>query len=302
MMRSFFLYMSESQSWRDRVSRWKFSRRFARRFIAGETLDEALEAVRRLNDAGVMATLDFLGENVRNRDEALEAAAAYRAILTAIRDHGLQSNISVKLTQLGLDLDRRFCQENLLRLVDFASDCGLDIEVDMEASAYTEATLDIVCAVREHNARVGVAIQAYLRRSEADIRRMIDRTIKVRLVKGAYKEPPEIAYQKKREVNRNFDRLMRLLFDSGQYHAIATHDPARIEAARRYALSIGRSPDSFEFQMLYGIRRDLQAMLVREGYRMRVYVPYGTHWYPYFMRRLAERPANVFFILRHLFR
>lgn len=302
MLRSFFLYLSRNSQVQDWLVRLPVSRRWVRRFVAGERLEEALRVVEALQRSGAKAALDFLGENVRSVDEARQAQQAYQAALDEIHRRGLDCNISIKLTQMGLDLSPELCLELVRPIVAQAQAYGTDVEFDMESSAYTDATLAIVHRLRDEFERVGVAIQAYLYRSESDVRALIRRDIKVRLVKGAYREPVSIAFPTKRQVNENFVHLMEILLDSGHYHAIATHDARLIARAIDYARRKGLSPKAFEFQMLYGIRRDLQERLVREGWTLRVYVPYGTHWYPYFMRRLAERPANVFFLLRHIAR
>ncbi len=302
MLRSFFLYLSRNSQVQDWLVRLPVSRRWVRRFVAGERLEEALRVVEALQRSGAKAALDFLGENVRSVDEARQAQQAYQAALDEIHRRGLDCNISIKLTQMGLDLSPELCLELVRPIVAQAQAYGTDVEFDMESSAYTDATLAIVHRLRDEFERVGVAIQAYLYRSESDVRALIRRGIKVRLVKGAYREPVSIAFPTKRQVNENFVHLMEILLDSGHYHAIATHDARLIARAIDYARRKGLSPKAFEFQMLYGIRRDLQERLVREGWTLRVYVPYGTHWYPYFMRRLAERPANVFFLLRHIAR
>lgn len=302
MLRSFFLYLSQNSQVQDWLVRLPVSRRWVRRFVAGERLEEALWVAEALQRSGAKAALDFLGENVRSVDEARRAQQAYQAALDEIHRRGLDCNISIKLTQMGLDLSPELCFELVRPIVAQARAYGTDVEFDMESSAYTDATLAIVHRLRDEFERVGVAIQAYLYRSEQDVRALIRRNIKVRLVKGAYREPVSIAFPTKRQVNENFVHLMEILLDSGQYHAIATHDARLIAWAIDSARRKGLSPRAFEFQMLYGIRRDLQERLVREGWTLRVYVPYGTHWYPYFMRRLAERPANVFFLLRHIAR
>ncbi len=301
MMRALFLYLSQQPAWQQRLVGFRPTRRLVRRFIAGETLEEAIAAIRQLQQAGAKASLDMLGENVRSEQEARVAQQAYVQSLQMIHAYGLDSNISIKPTHLGLDIDRALCYDLVESLVERAHALHNMVEIDMESSAYTDATLDLVHRLRDRFERVGVAIQAYLYRSERDVRRLIERGIKVRLVKGAYKEPPSVAFPRKKEVDRNYVHLMKILLDSGQYHAIATHDARIIEEAMAYTRAIGRDPRSFEFQMLYGVRRDLQQRLIREGWILRIYVPYGTHWYPYFMRRLAERPANVLFVLRHLF-
>jgi proline dehydrogenase len=272
---------------------------FARRFIAGETVDEAVTCVQGLRHQGLMLTLDYLGESVSSAAAAAAASADYVRIIEAIVKSGIERNISLKLTQLGLDVDRATAVDNMRRILESADANGFFVRIDMENSPYTEATLGIFETLWQQGHRqIGTVIQSYLKRSEADIRRLNTLGSRVRLVKGAYKEPKEVAFQKKSEVDAAFVDLMRLLLDDGTYPAIATHDPDMIEATKAHARARGFPNDRFEFQMLYGIRRDLQTALVKEGYRVRVYVPFGKQWYPYFMRRLGERPANVAFVLK----
>ncbi len=272
---------------------------FARRFIAGESIDEAIAAVNDLQRQGLALTLDYLGESVSSAAAAAAAAADYVTIIIAIVASGIERNISLKLTQLGLDVDRATAVDNMRRILEPADANGFFVRIDMENSPYTEATLDILDTLwRQGHRNIGTVVQSYLKRSETDIRRLNAMGSRVRLVKGAYKEPKEVAHQKKSEVDAGFVELMRLLLDEGTYPAIATHDVDMIEAAKAYARGQGYANDRFEFQMLYGIRRDLQNALVRDGYRVRVYVPFGKQWYPYFMRRLGERPANVAFVVK----
>lgn len=272
---------------------------FARRFIAGETIDEAIDCVKDLPNKGLHLTLDYLGESVSTAAEASAAAADYVKIIGAIVASGIERNISLKLTQLGLDVDRATAVDNMRRILEPADANGFFVRIDMENSPYTDATLQIVDTLwRQGHTNVGTVIQSYLKRSADDIRRLNVHGVRVRLVKGAYKEPKNIAYQKKSDVDGAFVDLMQMLLDEGTYPAIATHDPKMIDVTKEYAKSKGYASDRFEFQMLYGIRRDLQTSLVKEGYRVRVYVPFGRQWYPYFMRRLGERPANVAFVLR----
>ena len=278
------------------------ARRLATRFVAGETLDQALAVSRRLNDEGITVTLDHLGESVSSLDEAANARDVYVKTLTAIHDSGIRGNVSLKLTQFGLDFSYEQCLANVEQLVRCADSLESFVRVDMESSAYTDRTLDLVERLHAKYPRVGVVIQAYLFRSKDDVERLCDARIRVRLCKGAYLEPHTVAFAGKADVDQNFIDLMRLLLDRGEYPAIATHDPRMIDATKAYAQEKKISRDAFEFQMLYGIRADLQRQLIAEGYRLRLYVPFGKAWYPYYMRRLAERPANVFFILRNLFR
>ena len=275
---------------------------FARRFIAGESVEEAVECVKDLPGKGLLLTLDYLGESVSSAAAAAAAADDYVQIIDAIVRSGVERNISLKLTQLGLDVDRATAVDNMRRILEPADANGFFVRIDMENSPYTDATLDILDTLwRQGHRSVGTVIQSYLKRSADDIRRLNALGARVRLVKGAYKEPKNVAYQKKSEVDAAFIELMRLLLDEGTYPAIATHDTNMIDATKAYAKSKGYANDRFEFQMLYGIRRDLQTALVKEGYRVRVYVPFGKQWYPYFMRRLGERPANVAFVVKGIF-
>jgi proline dehydrogenase len=272
---------------------------FARRFIAGETIEEAVACVKDLPGKGLNLTLDYLGESVSSAAAASAAAADYVQIINAIVASGIERNISLKLTQLGLDVDKATAVDNMRRILEPADANGFFVRIDMENSPYTDATLDVLDTLwRQGHTNVGTVIQSYLKRSAEDVRKLNVHGVRVRLVKGAYKEPKTVAYQKKSEVDEAFVELMQTLLDEGTYPAIATHDPVMIEATKAYAKSKGYANDRFEFQMLYGIRRDLQMSLVKEGYRVRVYVPFGKQWYPYFMRRLGERPANVAFVVR----
>jgi len=308
ILRSAILRLSQS----GRVRRWMSTvpaaRRAARRFVAGEELPEAIGAVRTLNAQGLMATIDHLGENTRTREEAVRAAQEYVRILDAIEEHRLDANVSLKLTQMGLDVDEELCHENVRRIVEHARERGNFVRIDMESSAYTDRTLALYERLREEGyANVGVVIQAYLYRSERDAERLIERGANIRLCKGAYAEPPDVAFPKKRDVDRNFLKLLAKLWSPeaqarGVYVAVATHDPKILEWARRYARDRKIPTEAFEFQMLYGVRRDLQRRLVEAGYRVRIYVSYGQEWYPYFMRRLAERPANLWFLVRNWLR
>jgi len=274
---------------------------FARRFIAGESVYEAIGAARALESDGFVVTLDLLGESVSSTEAAADATETYIAITEDIARAGITRNLSVKLTQLGLDVDEATAVDNLRRLLDAAGSHDFFVRVDMEDSIHTESTLktfETVWSIGYRN--VGVVIQSYLRRAAADVERLNRLGATVRLVKGAYREPRDVAFQRKSEVDENFVSLMETLIAAGTSPAIATHDPAMIEATKAFAEGLGVARDRFEFQMLYGVRRDLQAALVSEGYRVRVYVPFGTEWFPYFMRRLGERPANVGFVLRGL--
>ena len=282
--------------------RFKIFRQTAWRFVAGESLDHAVRAVQEANRMGIRASLDFLGENTKSLEDADRSAQEAIGILERIRAEGIDANISVKLTQLGLDLGADYCYENLVRIVRHAASLDNFVRVDMEDSHYTQCTLDLVVRARREYDNVGAVIQACLRRSEEDVRRLIDNGSRVRLCKGAYLEPESVAFKRKSDTDANFVRLTKILLDSGLYHAIATHDPRLIAATREYAHHKKIPNSRFEFQMLYGIRRDLQRQLAADGLSVRIYVPYGQRWYPYFMRRLAERPANVFFIARNFFK
>ena len=303
--KAFFYALSSSAMLKRLASRYGLatSESFASRFIAGETIDAAIEASRRLQSQGFLITLDYLGESVKTLEEAAAATREYVRLMGIIVGAGIERNVSLKLTQLGIDVDRATCVDNLRRIFEPAARHEFFVRIDMENSPYTERTLEIFETLWDQQYRnLGVALQAYLYRTEADVRRMNELGARVRLVKGAYKEPASVAYQQKGEVNSAFVRLARVLLDEGTYPAIATHDPGVIDEVRAYAAGRGIPNDRFEFQMLYGIRRDLQASLLAAGHRLRVYVPFGREWFPYFMRRLGERPANVAFVLRALVR
>jgi proline dehydrogenase len=271
------------------------------RFVAGETLDEALVVCHDLASRGMDLTLDQLGENVGTQAEVDAAVGAYIEILRRLHAEGLEPNISVKLTMLGLDMGDEVAREAMLRVLAVAREVGGFVRIDMEGSAYTERTMQIFYALHDqYPAEVGIVIQTYLYRAEQDVRACIDRKARVRLVKGAYAEPAAVAFQDRAKIDENYVRLMELLLDHGNFPALATHDPALIRSARGYARRMHIPLDTFEFQMLYGVREDEQQRLVNDGYGMRVYVGYGTEWYPYFTRRIAERPANALFVLRQL--
>ena len=278
------------------------ARRLSERFVAGETLAEALAVAKKVNSEGISVTLDHLGENVTSAEEAAASRDEYIRALERIHAAGLNANVSIKLTQFGMDLGEEICADNVERLVQVAAGLNNFVRVDMESSAYTDRTLRLVTALHARHKAVGAVIQAYLRRSDADIERLCRLGIRVRLCKGAYLELPRVAFERKADVDSNFVRLMKILLESGVYPAIATHDVAIITETERFAAARSIPTSSFEFQMLYGIRRDIQKRLVSQGYRLRLYIPYGKAWYPYFMRRLAERPANLLFLLRNLLR
>jgi len=301
-VRSLFLFLSRQRHLRRWVEYSRFAQRQASRFVAGSTLQDALAAGRRINAEGLTLTLDHLGESVTSLEEAAGARDVYIKTLSAIHENGIRGNVSLKLTQFGLDLSAEQCRANVAQLVELANSLSSFIRIDMESHEYTDRTIQLVEDLHAQYGCVGTVIQAYLRRSRADIERLCARDIRVRLCKGAYLEPAAVAYPDKADVDRNYVELMRLLLDQGHYPAIATHDERIIDETKAYAAKRQIAADQFEFQMLYGIRRDLQRQLVAQGYRLRLYVPFGQAWYPYFMRRLAERPANVFFIARHFFR
>ncbi|MFP5353826.1 MAG: proline dehydrogenase family protein [Gemmatimonadota bacterium] len=298
MLRQTFLWLSHRQGMFRFVRNNRLARRFANRFVAGETIDDAVAAVRALNAKGISATLDLLGESVTSAAEARATADHYVELLDRIAAEKLDANVSCKLTAMGQDISDSLCIENITRVLERARQHGSFVRLDMEGSAYTERTLQLF---EEHlyqrfRAEVGIVLQSYLRRTAADISNAIDIQCRVRLCKGAYKEPATVAFPDKRDVDASYVAGMKRLMSQGNYPGLATHDEAIIGEAKRFAGEEGIAADRYEFQMLYGVRRDLQDQLVREGYRMRVYVPYGTQWYPYLMRRLAERPANVAFM------
>ncbi len=306
VVRKAFLALSRNPRIQPLIVSFPPSRRVARRFVAGERLEDAVAVVRALNARGMTATLDHLGENVTNPEEARLAADAYLDALEAIRSHDLQAGVSVKLTHLGLDLGDEVAYENVRRIVERAAEVGRFVRIDMESSAYVDRTLAIYRRLREEFSNVGTVVQSYLFRTEEDVRQLIDEGIAdLRLVKGAYDEPSDIAYQDRQRIREAFFALLRLMWTpdartKGSRVAIGSHDEAVIRYACTLAERMGVPREEYEFQFLYGIRRDRAESLVAEGYRMRIYVPYGSQWYPYFMRRLAERPANLFFFLRAL--
>ena len=302
MLRSSLLKLSESPRFAHWVTSNGTTRRMARRFVAGETLDDAVMAARACNSLGMYASLDYLGENVATVDDAQRARDAYLQIFDRIADERLHANVSCKLTQLGLELNTDFCEGLVHSIVERAAGYENFLRVDMEGSNYTQRTIEIVRRVRSRNPAVGTVIQSYLYRSEGDVQNLLGVGCRIRLCKGAYKESMEVAFKRKADVDGNYIRLTQMLLASGFYHAIATHDPRMIAQTIRFAATRGISKDDFEFQMLYGVRTDLQRRLVKDGYRLRIYIPFGRDWFPYFMRRLAERPANVGFFLRHALR
>lgn len=303
--KTFFHLIAQSRILKQLASRYGMRKAssFARRFIAGETAAEAIEAARALETRGLTTTLDLLGESVTNLAEADAATRAYIDVIDAIVASGIaERNVSLKLTQLGLDVDKASAVDNLRKILERAQPAGFFVRIDMENSPYTEVTLEIVETLWQHGYhQIGVVLQAALYRSEKDLERMNALGVRVRLVKGAYKEPKSVAYPKKADVDAAYARMVKALLARGHYPAIATHDPVILGLARQYASDNGIAPDRFEFQMLYGVRRDLQTKLAAGGYKMRVYIPFGREWFPYFMRRLGERPANVMFVIRSVF-
>lgn len=319
MLRSFFIYLSKANWAHNLVTKWGFAWRMASRFVAGERMEDAECVVTELNSKGINATLDQLGEHTSNADEAIRSANGIIAILDDINKAGIRSNVSIKLTQIGMGMDDKLCIENLTRILERARQYGNFVRIDIEDSPYTDTTIEIFNTMLKNGFTVqtmGMATQSYLLRSENDVRSLLEKGTSFRLVKGAYKEPPSVAYPKKTDVDANFDILTSILIDASLTRktnlsldgrippipAIATHDEKRIAYAKSYAEKVGLPKSGLEFQMLYGIRRDLQEKLSKEGYPVRIYVPFGTHWYPYFMRRLAERPANIWFFISNFFK
>ena len=303
ILRSAFIALSRNRPLRRFSERSTLGRRLSSRFVAGMELDDVLRAAQSLHDQGIAATLDSLGENVATPDQARRSADIYHRLLDAITARKLNANVSLKLTQMGINLDPALATKIVSALVDHAVAVNNFVRIDMEGTAYTQATLDLTQSLHAQAANrghVGVVIQAYLYRSAQDIADLTSNGIRIRLCKGAYKEPPNLAFPQKSEVDANYIRLTQTLLAGGIYHGIATHDPAMIDAAKSYAHENSIPKTSFEFQMLYGIRRDLQRALVADGYNLRVYTPFGSEWFPYFMRRLAERPANVLFLAKSL--
>ena len=318
MLRSFLIYLSKAAWAQNMVTSWKFAWRTASRFVAGTKIEDAIRAIRELNAKNINVTLDHLGENTSTPEEASEATSEILNTLDEIKRDGVRANVSIKLTQIGLGLDEKLCAENLERILSRATEHGNFIRVDMEDTPYTDKTVNLYNQMRKKNYQnVGIVLQSYLYRTEADARKLLEDKTPIRLVKGAYQEPADKAFPKKADVDANYDLLTKITMDAAlvvdsqrnsdnglfpPIPAIATHDEKQIEFAKQYAAKIGLPKEALEFQMLYGIRRDLQDQLVKEGYPVRVYVPFGTHWYPYFMRRLAERPANIWFFVSNFFR
>jgi len=305
VLRATFIALSQSRSLRSFAEKTAIGQRLSSRFVAGTTIEEALRATQAMNQVGLGVSVDNLGENVTNAEEAQHSAQLYHQLLDQMASRGLNANVSLKLTHMGLDVNETMAYEITSGLIEHAAKIGNFVRVDMEGSAYTQKTLDFVRRLHKnpgHAGHVGAVIQSYLYRSGNDVEQLVADGIRVRLCKGAYKEPPEIAFEKKSDVDANYVKLMKALLKSGIYHGIATHDENMIRATIEFAQQEKIAASAFEFQMLYGVRRDLQQKLVKEGWRCRVYIPFGTEWYPYFMRRLAERPANAIFILKNMFR
>lgn len=301
-MRSLLLALAANKSVENRVRRSRLWAPIVRRFVAGEAMEDLVTPVRELSKAGIAAILSYLGENVENRNEAQEAVDYYHRLFHFAAEQKLDAYVSLKLTQLGLDISNELALSNLSALVASAGENGLFVRVDMEGSAYVERTLEIVCSVRKEHENVGTVLQAYLHRSIADLDAALGSGLRIRLVKGAYREPDSVAIQRMPEIRERFTQMTCTMLQSGVQCAIATHDEGLIEATRTYAASHSILPDAYEFQMLYGVRRDLQKRLVGQGHGVRVYVPFGTQWYPYMTRRMAERPSNLWFVLRNLLR
>jgi proline dehydrogenase len=302
MLKSTFLYLSKSERFKNFLTHFQSFNDVTHRFVAGEELQDAVNAIRELNRKNISASFDHLGESITSEAETRNEVNEYVRVLDSIEENRLNSNVSVKVTQLGLDVDLDVCYANTRKIVEAALRYNNFVRIDMEDSTKTDGTLEVFRRLRGEFDNVGIVVQAYLYRTEKDIEDLLKLGARIRLCKGAYKEPPSVAFASKSDVDANYVKLTRLLLTSGIYHGIATHDENMVTAAREFAEEKSISRDKFEFQMLYGIRRDLQETLVQQSYRMRVYVPYGKYWYPYFMRRLAERPANVWFVLRNVLR
>jgi proline dehydrogenase len=304
LTRNALLYLSRREGLKDFATRFRLFKKMTTRFVAGEDIEEAIAIIREINEKGATASFDHLNESVANASETEDEVREYLRILSRIDDTGIQSNVSIKLTQFGLEIDPELAYKNARRIVEDAARRGNFVRVDMEASHVTQVTIDIFKRLRSEFGLndVGIVLQSYLRRTFDDAQDILKIPARIRICKGAYNEPPEVAFPDKRDVDENYVRVMKTLLSSGIYHGIATHDPKMIEATIEHAEREGIGKEAFEFQMLYGIRRDLQVQLARDGYNMRIYVPYGKHWYPYFMRRLAERPANIWFVMKNMFK
>ena len=300
--RSALIWLSRHQELKNFATRFGFFKKLTTRFVAGETIDEAVSYIRAINAENCTASFDHLNESVASESEAEAEVTEYLNILSRIDQTKIRSNVSIKLTQFGLGLDKELAYRNARRVVEEAHRRGNFVRVDMEDSPVTQATIDIFKRLRDEFDlnTVGIVLQSYLHRTYADAQELVKLPARIRICKGAYNEPPEVAYPDKKDVDANYVKVMQLLLSSGVYHGIATHDPKMIDATVAFAQRQGIGKDAFEFQMLYGVRRDLQRQLARDGYNMRIYVPYGKHWYPYFMRRLAERPANIWFVMKNV--
>jgi proline dehydrogenase len=302
--RNALLYLSRREGLKDFATRFRLFKKMTTRFVAGEDIEEAIAAIREINQKGCTASFDHLNESVANAGETEEEVREYLQILSRIDETGINSNVSIKLTQFGLEIDPELTYKNARRIVEDAARRGNFVRVDMEASKVTQVTIDIFKRLRAEFGLndVGIVVQSYLRRTYSDVQDLLKIPARIRICKGAYNESSEVAFPDKKDVDDNYVRVMQTLLSSGVYHGIATHDPKMIEATIEFVQREGIGKEAFEFQMLYGIRRDLQAQLAKDGYNMRIYVPYGKHWYPYFMRRLAERPANIWFVLKNMFK
>jgi len=301
LTRSALIYLSRQEGLKEFAAKFAPFRKLTTRFIAGENVEQAVKAIREINGRGCTATFDHLNESVNSAAETETEVREYLDVLARIDEMGIDSNVSIKLTQFGLEIEPELAYRNARRIVEEATRRGNFVRIDMEGSKVTQVTIDIFRRLRDEFGLndVGIVLQSYLYRTLDDARELLNLPARIRLCKGAYDEPAEVAYPEKRDVDENYVRVMQLLLSSGVYHGIATHDPKMIDATIDFAQREGLSKEAFEFQMLYGIRRDLQEQLARDGYGMRIYVPYGKHWYPYFMRRLAERPANIWFVLKN---
>lgn len=305
MLRALFIGLSESKSLRNFAERSAMGQKMSRRFVAGTTVEELLQATEAVNKLGIRVSVDNLGENVTSRDEALHSRDLYHQLLDEISKRKLDANVSLKLTHMGLDVDEKLAHDIVNDLLAHAVSINSFIRIDMEGSPYTQRTIDFTRELHNKNGnqgRVGTVLQSYMRRTEDDAKLLCSEGIRIRLCKGAYKEPPDVAFQPKSDVDANYIKVAKYLLKSGTFHGLATHDERIINEIKNWARAENVPPSAFEFQMLYGIRRDLQEALVKEGWGMRVYIPFGTEWYPYLMRRLAERPANVFFIAKNILR
>jgi proline dehydrogenase len=302
--RSALLYLARKEGLKNFATRFRPFKKMTTRFVAGEDIEEAIAAIREINAKGATASFDHLNESVANAAETEEEVREYLRILARIDETGIRSNVSIKLTQFGLEIDPELAYRNARQVVEDAARRGNFVRIDMESSAVTQVTIDIFKRLRAEFGLndVGIVLQSYLRRTYDDVQDILKIPARIRICKGAYNEPPEVAFPDKKDTDENYVRIMKVLLKSGVYHGIATHDPKMIEATTRFVKQEGIAKDAFEFQMLYGVRRDIQVKLAQAGYNVRVYVPYGKHWYPYFMRRLAERPANVWFVLKNMFK